>query len=275
MKKSIFLWLCALILTIAGLSSCSSDDEILTSEILSSTGKSVVGYWQKVGVFHYGNQEPLTDIEVVEYRADGTMILYTNGQKTKEMRFLLREAEWTNGVFEYCCGVSPTFDDDNIYDSSSLTIDGDMLITRHFGCFYDSICFYRRISNLNDVDRDLSSLMYENRPTTLEGTWHMVQVSGGWDGTNHIGTGEVEAGNIVVHFYADHTMKVENHHLYFLPSDTYSYEVVETTEYPTGEETKINIRGQQSCTYYFHDGMLVFDYGMANGGPGYYFRKLK
>ena len=103
----------------------------------------------------------------------------------------------------------------------------------------------------------------------------MVQVSGGWDGTKRIGTGEVEAGNIVVHFYDDHTMKVENQHLYFLPPGTYSYEVVETTDYPSGQETKINIVGQQSCTYYFFESMLVFDYGIAYDGPGYYFRKLK
>ena len=262
-NKSIFLWLCALVLTITGLSSCSSDDDILSPE-----EKSVVGYWQLVGVFHYDHQEPLTDIEVVEYRADGTMICYKNGQQTSQMRYLLRAEEGSNNVFDYRCGGSPNFDEVTT-ESSSLTIDEDMLITRYYGCFSQTTCFYRRISNLNDVDHDVSSLLYEDRPTTLEGTWHMVQVC------TDFGIDYINAGNIMVHFYADHTMKVENHHLIFLPSGTYSYEVVETNEYPGGKETKINIVGQQSCTYRFFESMLVLDYGMAYDGPGYFFRKLK
>ncbi len=32
MKKSIYLWFCTLVLAIAGLSSCSSDDDILSPE---------------------------------------------------------------------------------------------------------------------------------------------------------------------------------------------------------------------------------------------------
>jgi hypothetical protein len=277
MKKNVYLWLPALVLTMAGLSSCNSDDDNLpqtetggiNNESPSPTEESVVGYWQLVGAFHFDEQEPLTDIEVVEYRADGTMILYTNGQQTSQMRYLLRAEEGSNGVFDYRCGESPSFDDIST-DSYSLSIDGDILVTRYYGCFYQSTYYYRRISNLNDVDPDVSSLLYEDCPTTLEGTWNMVQFSSGWEGIHY-----VDAGNIVVHFYADHTMKVENHHLYFLPSGTYSYEVVETKDYPSGPETKINILGQQSCTYYFNESMLVLDYGIAYDGLGYFFRKLK
>ena len=262
-QRLLFVMGVMLFMMVVGLGSCSSDDN------LPAEAKPVVGYWQLVGAFHYDEQEPLTDIEVVEYRADGTMIIYKNGQETNQMRYLLRAEEGSNNIFDYRCGESPNFDEVTT-ESSSLTIDGDMLVTRYYGCFSQTTCYYRRISNLNDVDHDVSSLLYENRPTTLEGTWNMVQVSGGWEGIQYI-----DAGNIVVHFYDDYTMKVENHHLFFLPSGTYSYEVVETNEYPSGKETKINIVGQQSCTYYFYEGMLVLDYGMAYDGPGYFFRKLK
>jgi hypothetical protein len=151
MEKSKLFWMYAILLLAVGLSSCSKDDDLSPEE------KSVVGYWQLVGVYHYDNQESLTDINVVEYRADGTMTIYINGQQTNQMRYLLRAEEGSKGVFKYCCGESPYFDDEP-YSSSSLTIDGDLLITRYYGCFNQTTCYYRRISNLNDVDHDVSWL---------------------------------------------------------------------------------------------------------------------
>ena len=50
MKKSIFLWLCALVLTIAGLSSCSSDDD----DVFAPKDKDYVGYvMNKTGTVCY------------------------------------------------------------------------------------------------------------------------------------------------------------------------------------------------------------------------------
>ena len=50
MKKSIFLWLCALVLTIAGLSSCSSDDD----DVFVPKDKDYVGYvMNKTGTVCY------------------------------------------------------------------------------------------------------------------------------------------------------------------------------------------------------------------------------
>lgn len=165
MKKSKLLWMCA-VLMIGGLCSCNSDDDNLSNagtggidcEEPSPTEESVVGYWQLVGAFHYDEQEPLTDIEVVEYRADGTLIHYKNGQQTSQTRYLLRAVEGRNGVFEYRCGESPNFDDVST-DSYSLSLDGDILVTRYYGCFNQSTHYYRRISDLNDVDPDVASLL--------------------------------------------------------------------------------------------------------------------
>ena len=62
----------------------------------------------------------------------------------------------------------------------------------------------------------------------------------------------------------------------FMDSGSYSYESIssETNKYDGTVKTKINLNGQQ-CTYWFKDGMMILDFGMAYDAPGYFFKKLK
>ncbi len=39
--------------------------------------------------------------------------------------------------------------------------------------------------------------------------------------------------------------------------------------------TNINIVAKQPCTYWFKEGMMVLDFGMAVDAPGDYFKKLR
>ena len=67
------------------------------------------------------------------------------------------------------------------------------------------------------------------------------------------------------------------HLLSFLyASGLYSYEVISSQTSPSDGTvfTLISIEGQK-CTYWFRDGLLTLDFGMAYDAPGYYFKKLK
>jgi hypothetical protein len=264
MKKSYFLLGLPVGLILLVMMACSNNDDDG-----SSVPKSIVGYWQLVDNYEGSQQMPLTDIIVVKFGEDGTLTSYTNGEQTNQMRYWLEPVEGRTDFYGYSCGESPDFYK-QYTGGANLTIDGDILRICSYGCFSYRISFYRRISSLNDVDRDLSTNLYEENPTTLKGTWHLTQVGGG-DMPNR----SIIPGTVVLHFNADKTFKVTNETATFLPSGTYSYEVVETNEYAGVTETKINIEGQEPCTYHFFEGMLVLDYGMAYDGPGYFFRKLR
>ena len=62
----------------------------------------------------------------------------------------------------------------------------------------------------------------------------------------------------------------------FYASGLYSYEVISSQTSPSDGTvfTLISIEGQK-CTYWFRDGLLTLDFGMAYDAPGYYFKKLK
>ena len=81
MKKNGLLWLCAVLMLAAGMSSCSSDDDIAPA-----AEKSVVGYWQLVGEFNGTQQKPLTDVIVAKFGEDGELTYYKNGQQTNRLR---------------------------------------------------------------------------------------------------------------------------------------------------------------------------------------------
>ena len=64
MKKSIYLWLCALVLTIVGLSSCSSDDEI---EVESYDSTYDVRYYSKDPNLHKAQRRLYFDQSIEMY----------------------------------------------------------------------------------------------------------------------------------------------------------------------------------------------------------------
>ena len=112
---------------------------------------------------------------------------------------------------------------------------------------------------------------YEDNPTTLDGTWHLVKVNFGERGIHNY-----EVGDVIVCFYPNHTLQVETKEVnVFMATGTYSYKIIETqtNKYDGTVFTTINLGGRQ-CTYWFEDGMMVLDFGMAYDAPGYYFKKI-
>ncbi len=263
MKKNRLLWLCTTLMLVVGISSCSSDDDIAPA-----AEKSVVGYWQLVGEYNGTLQKTLTDVIVAKFGEDGELTYYENGQQTNQVKYWLKPAEGSSNLYGFYCGDSP--ESEGTYaGGANLLIDGNMLRIYSFGCFLDQTCFYRRIASLDDIDSDLSSILYEETPTTLEGTWCMTQVD------NICTFSLINPSTTWVHFYPDNTILVVNHQVVFLPSGTYSYKVVEGNENSGEDYTKINIEGQGTFTYSFIEGMLLLDDGENSGRGAYCFRKLK
>ena len=125
-------------------------------------------------------------------------------------------------------------------------------------------------------DSQLKAKGYEENPQTLEGVWHLVRADFSFGGMY-----DVQPGEVTVFFNPDHTMQVVNQILNkekipFMDSGSYSYESIstETNKYDGTVKTKINLNGRQ-CTYWFKDGMMILDFGMAYDAPGYFFKKLK
>lgn len=278
MRKSFFYSMVALLMLAFSISSCSSDDdsapaaeEPIVEEPIAEDSiveGSVVGYWQLVGEFNGNQQKPLTDVTVAKFGGNGVLTYYENGQPTNRMTYWLEPIEESFNLYGFHCGNSPELE--GAYaGGANLLIDGNMLRIYSFGCFFNKTCFYRRIASLDDVDPELSSILYEDSPTTLEGTWCMTQV-------NNLGYVSLIVPSMTwVHFYLDNTIQVVNEQVVFLPSDTYSYKVVEEKEYSGETYTKIDIEGQGTFTYYFIGGMLLMDDGKTSGGRVYCFRKLK
>ena len=268
----------ALLMLAFSISSCSSDDdsapaaeELIVEEPIAEDSiveGSVVGYWQLVGEFNGNQQKPLTDVTVAKFGGNGVLTYYENGQPTNRMTYWLEPTEESSNLYGFYCGNSPELE--GAYaGGANLLIDGDMLRIYSFGCFLNQTCFYRRIASLNDVDPELSSILYEDSPTTLEGTWCMTQV-------NNLGyVSLIVPWMTWVHFSPDNTIQVVNELVVFLPSDAYSYKVVEEKEYSGEAYTKIDIEGQGTFTCSFVGGMLLLDDGKTSGGRVYCFRKLK
>ena len=125
------------------------------------------------------------------------------------------------------------------------------------------------MSSCSSDDEDVA--VYDDNPTTLDGTWYLVKANFGWGGIR-----DYEAGDVTVCFYPNQTVQVETKEVkVFMATGTYSYKVIDTqtNKYDGTVFTTINLGGQQ-CTYWFEDGMMVLDYGMAYDGPGYYFKKI-
>lgn len=273
MRKSFFYSMVALLMLAFSISSCSSDDDSVPSAeepIVegSIVEGSVVGYWQLVGEFNGNQQKPLTDVTVAKFGGNGVLTYYENGRPTNRMTYWLEPIEESFNLYGFHCGNSPELE--GAYaGGANLLIDGNMLRIYSFGCFLNQTCFYRRIASLDDVDPELSSILYEDSPTTLEGTWCMTQV-------NNLGYVSLIVPSMTwVHFYLDNTIQVVNEQVVFLPSDTYSYKVVEKIEYSGETYSKIDIEGQGTFTYSFIGGMLLLDDGKTSGGRVYCFRKLK
>ena len=70
MKKNVYLWLCALVLTIVGLSSCSSDDE------------DSVERYALCHAWNWQDEMPKNYYDLIVYKLDGTIevvqIIYTD-----------------------------------------------------------------------------------------------------------------------------------------------------------------------------------------------------
>ena len=142
MKKSIFVWMSVLLLTIAGMSSCSSDDDVLVvSEEMSEADdeealdpNSIIGEWEFDTVrypFYIEKKLPTESRDLYHF--------YTNGKVKVVKKYHVALLFLNEGVYDY------------FYDSSkqeifingqlrSCTIsDGVMKISGDFYAYKESI----------------------------------------------------------------------------------------------------------------------------------------
>ena len=139
------------------------------------------------------------------------------------------------------------------------------------------VCVFAACSKSSDEDILPPPIYeYEENPTTLEGTWHLVKSLHGLAGVVEYPAGDVEV------YFTENTMEVKQHSHNadpkglqpFLDSGKYTYSIFETEE--PGEYNRLLIKGSELVPYIFFDkDMLVIEYGMANDGNEYYFKKVR
>ena len=132
-------------------------------------------------------------------------------------------------------------------------------------------CFFAACSSSDDELMPGVPFVYEENPTTLEGTWHLVKANYGWGGIKEYPEGDIEV------VFNPSTMLVINHsdsqeESPFIDG-TYTYQILEAKH--DGGSKRLAFNGKEDGPAFgFHDGMLVIDYGMAADGPGYYLKKV-
>ena len=132
-------------------------------------------------------------------------------------------------------------------------------------------CIFAACSSSDDELMPGAPFVYEENPTTLEGTWHLVKANYGWGGIKEYPEGDIEV------VFNPNTMVVINHsdsqeESPFIDG-TYTYQILEA-KYDGGAK-RLAINGKEDGPAFgFHDGMLIIDYGMAADGPGYYLKKV-
>lgn len=145
-----------------------------------------------------------------------------------------------------------------------------------FSVLFAAFCNSGCSSDDNSVsDSEVEIYKYEESPKTLEGTWHLAKIAGG-DAPER----QIPAGDVTVTFNPNHTVQVVNRSKtkemkLFMDSGFYSYEIIgtDTNKYDGTVYTTIDLNSKR-CTYWFNDGMMTLDYGMAYDAPGYFFKKL-
>ena len=250
------------------ISACDNDDD--TS--LSRAERSLVGYWQVVEYHNIYLQEPVNGIQVLVFKPDRTESFYQDGELKYETRFWAKPVKDYDGYYLY---HTPNDDYSKSTYSCSFEIVGDQLTIYESGCFEVSKTVYRRISSLDEADHEIGAYHYEDHPTTLEGVWHLAKAYYSFGGSH-----EYPAGDVTVYFNPNQTIHIANktegkEAMPFLDSGSYSYKIIKTET--NGQDgtihTTIDIDGRP-CTYWFKDGMMTLDFGMAYDAPGYFFKKL-
>lgn len=188
MKKN--LALCMMLLAAVMMTGCSSDENEL-----ASINKSVAGYWQLVGSYQFSDPVPISSIQVTEFRTDGTLIFYEDGQQTNQLPYWIKPSEDGSRNYLY-------YNDFEDYEDSTggitISVDGDFMKIYSYSCFYTQTDIYHRISSLEDVekgevDEGLISRLGNNEPEfsfqdfqtiqqneeeSTNGTWIIRKVNG-------------------------------------------------------------------------------------------------
>lgn len=263
MKKTVYIsFFAVLSLFFFG---CNDDDSDL-----SGVERSLVGCWQVVERHYNSRQEPIEGIQVMVFKPDRTQSFYKDGQLQYETQFWTKPVKDYDGYYLY---HQPDEDYSQSTFSCTLEVSGNQLTICESGCFSVSKTVYKRIPSLNEATP--VGYKYEDNPTMLEGTWHLTKIVG--DGFQEY---QILAGEVTVYFDGNHTIQVVNKEdtkvmKPFMNSGSYSYEIIktETNKNDNTVYTTINLDGKL-CTYWFKDGMMVIDYGMAYDAPAYFFKKL-
>ena len=131
-----------------------------------------------------------------------------------------------------------------------------------------------------------SSIEYEENPTTLIGTWHLVKANYAWEGIReYVGKSTLMSISYDNYLFVDH---IEGEEKTFLYGGIYDYTLstddadqVITIKASDIENYYDLFQGpdefrdiEYKFTYRIQDGMLFFDGGVAHDGPGYYFKKV-
>lgn len=144
------------------------------------------------------------------------------------------------------------------------------------------------MSSCSDDESESQGVNYVDNPKTLDGTWFLVKASYGFGGIKEYAPGEIAISINKSNKTLSVDVQNDEQAREFLKSGTYPYTTAKETrqiftkDWMNVEYEVMSIQVSDELgshevkyDYYFRDGMLFLDGGVAVDGPGYFFKKLK
>jgi hypothetical protein len=147
--------------------------------------------------------------------------------------------------------------------------------------------FHNSMSGTWGVGSTNPTFEYEENPTTIMGTWHLVKEFSYWGGIReYVGKSTMMTISYDNYLIVDH---IEGEEKTFLYGGIYDYTLTTDDANPGNQVITIKASADFSdffqgpdefrdieykFTYSIQDGMLFFDGGVDRDGPGYYFKMV-
>ena len=294
MKKNFFLVMSTLLMLAFGMSNCSSDsdDTVDNQKEIELKNFSNTGCKNR-----YMSRAEDDSKEIIEYSVlhDGYLYIYhrnvffnccpgTIGAdiQVEGNKIIIGEYE-TEAMCNCVCPYDLGYEVGPLVEGKSYTI---YIGHKGLESKVAEFTFQNSMSGTWGEGSYESSIEYEENPTTLMGTWHLVKANYAWGGIReYVGKSTSMTISYNNYLIVDH---IEGEEKTFLYGGIYDY-----TLSTDNADQVITIKASDIENYYdlfqgpdefrdieykfyysIQDGMLFFDGGVALDGPGYYFKKV-
>ena len=297
MKRSKLLWMSAVLMLTIGMTNCSSDsdDTVDNQKEIELKNFSNTGCKNR-----YMSRAEDDSKEIIEYSVLHKGYLYINHRnvffnccpgtigadiQVEDNKIIIGEYE-TEDECDCVCPYDLGYEVGPLVEGKSYTI---YIGYKGRESKVAEFTFQNSMSGTWGVGSYESSIEYEDNPTTLMGTWHLVKANYAWEGIReYVGTSTLMSISSDNFLFVDHK---EGEEKTFLYGGIYDYTLTTDDANPGNQVITIKASDienyynlfqgpdefrdiEYKFTYSIQDGMLFFDGGVAHDGPGYYFKKV-